>query len=84
MVENRLAEVIAAFAALVVDPRIVSIAGVHANCDGDPLAGPSVRGADPVAAGKPAHDIGIVFFRAVAGVVRAVKSEREIFFLEQT
>ena len=62
-------------AALVVHARIVLRPRVHADRDGDLLAGPAARAAPPVAADEAAHDVRVVLVGARLGLVGRVEGE---------
>ncbi|BCS28496.1 uncharacterized protein APUU_70066S [Aspergillus puulaauensis] len=57
IIEDRSANTIAVFAALMVYSRVVLLSGVHPNRDGDFLARPALGMTSAIAANEAAHDV---------------------------
>ena len=84
VVQARVPEAIARLAALVIHSSVIFCAAVHADCDGDSFARPSLGSAAAVPACEAPHDVGVVGLGAGAGVVGGVEGEVEIGFGEET
>lgn len=81
IIQTWTADAIAALAPLVVYSRVVFIAAIHSNHDGDLFARPAAGAARGVEAGESADDVGVVCLDAAVVVVGAVECEVEVVTL---
>ena len=84
LVKGWTADLITAFAPLVVYSSIILLKWKEPYGNGNLLARPSIGPAGSIFASEPAHDGGVIFFHAVVRVVSAIKVECQTIVFEKT
>ncbi len=75
-IKDWLARMIAMFATLVVNPRIILCARIHSDSDCDFLAQPSTGRTRAISAAKSSYDVGVVLSTTSFGIIFVIEIER--------